>query len=126
MVVSRFPRALFWAAATFAFVMAVLPHPPQVPGAPNDKIQHISAFVTLAALGAWAYRRTPLLKLAIGLSLFGALIEVVQMIPALHRDSDVLDWIADTAAVMGVLLLVSWWRRDAGRRAAGGAGSGRR
>ena len=117
---------LFWAAAAFAFVMAVLPHPPQVPGAPNDKIQHIIAFVTLAALGAWAYRRTPLLKLAIGLSLFGALIEVVQMIPALHRDSDVLDWIADTAAVMGVLLLVSWWRRDAGRRAAGGAGSGRR
>ena len=119
-------RLAFWAAALFAFVMAVLPHPPQVPGAPNDKIQHIIAFVTLAALGAWAYRGWSLLRLAIGLSLFGALIEVVQMIPALHRDSDVLDWIADTAAVMGVLLLVSWWRRDAGRRAAGGAGSGRR
>ncbi len=45
------------------------------------------------------------------LSLFGALIEVVQAIPALHRDSDVLDWLADTVAVVVVLLIVRWWRR---------------
>ena len=45
------------------------------------------------------------------LSLFGAVIEIVQSIPALHRDSDVLDWIADTAAVVVVLVLVRWWRR---------------
>jgi hypothetical protein len=45
-----------------------------------------------------------------GLSLFGAFIEVVQAIPELHRDSDVLDWLADTVAVAVVLLLVRWWR----------------
>jgi len=39
-----------------------------------------------------------------------ALIEVVQAIPALHRDSDVLDWLADTAACGVVLLLVHWRR----------------
>jgi VanZ family protein len=103
-------RATFWAATCFAFVMAVLPHPPQVPGEPNDKVEHIIAFATLAALGSLAYPRAALVKLLAGLSLFGALIEVVQAIPALQRDSDVKDWLADTAAVAVVLALV-WWRR---------------
>ena len=49
----------------------------------------------------------------VSLSLFGALIEVFQSIPALHRDSDVVDWIADTAAGIVVLLLVRWWRSRA-------------
>jgi VanZ family protein len=104
------PRLLFWSAAIFSFVMAVVPHPPHVPGSPSDKVQHIAAFVTLALLGGWAYRGTSLIRLALGLSLFGAFIEVVQAIPALHRDSDVLDWIADTAAACIVLLGLSWWR----------------
>ena len=90
--------------------MAILPHPPQVPGEPNDKVEHMIAFATLAALGSIAYPRTALLKLLAALSLFGALIEFVQAIPALQRDSDVKDWIADTAAVAVVLALV-WWRR---------------
>ena len=107
----HYPRLLFWAAALFAFVMAVIPHPPHVPGEPNDKIQHIVAFVTLGLLGAWAYARTPLPQMAIGLSLFGALIEVVQAIPALHRDSDVVDWVADTIACVAALVLVRWWRK---------------
>lgn len=107
---SRAVKAIFWAAACFAFVMAVLPHPPQLPGEPNDKVQHIIAFATLAGLGSFAYPVTSVVRLLIGLSLFGALIEVVQAIPALHRDSDVVDWIADTAAVLVVLMLVRWWR----------------
>ena len=98
------------AAACFALVMAILPHPPQLPGEPNDKVQHIIAFATLAALGSLAYPVTPLLRLLAGLSLFGAFIEIVQAIPALHRDSDVVDWIADTAAVLVVLMLVRGWR----------------
>jgi VanZ family protein len=110
---SRSARALFWAAACFAFVMAVLPHPPQVPGEPNDKVQHIVAFATLSLLGSFAYPRTALLRLLAGLSLFGAFIEVVQAIPMLHRDSDVLDWLADTVAVVVVLLIVRWWRSRA-------------
>ena len=107
---SALPRILFWAAALFAFVMAVLPHPPHVPGEPSDKIQHVAAFATLGLLGAWAYARAPLLRIAIGLSLFGALIELVQAIPTLNRDSDVIDWVADTVAAALVLLAVRWWR----------------
>lgn len=108
---SLYPRLIFWAAALFAFVMAVIPHPPHLPGEPNDKVQHIAAFATLGLLGAWAYARSALLRIAAGLSLFGALIEAVQAIPALHRDSDPLDWLADTAACAVALLLVRWWRR---------------
>jgi VanZ family protein len=109
---TRTARAAFWTAATFSFVMAVLPHPPDVPGHLNDKIKHIIAFATLAALASFAYPRTALARVLAGLSLFGAFIEVVQAIPALHRDSDVKDWVADTVAVAVVLALV-WWRRRA-------------
>lgn len=108
---SRVARTLFWAAAALAFVMAVLPHPPEVPGHPNDKVQHVIAFATLALLGSFAYPRTPLVKLLICLSLFGAFIELVQAIPALHRDCDLFDWLADTIAAAAVMLLVYWRRR---------------
>jgi len=35
---------------------------------------------------------------------------VLQAIPVLHRDSDIVDWIADTTAVAVVLSIVRWWR----------------
>jgi VanZ family protein len=107
---SRTVRLVFWAAAVFAFVMAVVPQPPQLPGEPSDKVQHITAFATLALLSSFAYPATGLIRLLASLSLFGAVIEVVQAIPALHRDSDVVDWIADTVAVVVVLVLVRRWR----------------
>lgn len=109
---TRLYRVAFWAAAVFAFVMALLPHPPQLPGAPSDKVQHIAAFVTLAALGAAAYRSTSLLRLLVGLSAFGAVIEVLQSIPALNRDSDPVDWLADTIAAALVLAVVFWRRKQ--------------
>ena len=103
-------RLAFWAALLFAFVMAIVPHPPELPGAPSDKIQHISAFAVLGALGFFAYPRSRPLSLCVRLSLFGALIELVQAIPALGRDSDVLDWIADTLAAALILFLLDWSR----------------
>jgi hypothetical protein len=106
----RLPRISFWAAALFALVMAILPHPPHVPGAPSDKVQHVIAFTTLGLLAAWAYARTSLAQLVLRLSLFGAFIELLQAIPALHRDSDPVDWLADTIACAVAVGLVSWWR----------------
>lgn len=102
-------RVLFWAAALFALVMALLPHPPHVPGEPSDKVEHMAAFAVLGLLGSIAYRRLSALQLVIALSGFGALIEVLQAIPSLHRDSDPLDWIADTVACLVVVLAVRWW-----------------
>lgn len=92
------PRLAFWSAALLALVMAVLPQPPQLPGSPSDKVQHVLAFVTLAGLSAWAYPRSGLLKAGLLLSAFGALIECVQLIPALHRDGNPVDWAVDTLA----------------------------
>lgn len=117
MKLATMAKPLFWAAAVFAFVMAVLPHPPEVPGHPSDKVQHVMAFLTLGFLGSWAYAATSPWQLLIRLSLFGAFIELVQAIPVLHRDSDVLDWLADTVACGLALLIVGWWRARKRRQA---------
>jgi VanZ family protein len=107
---SRIVRVVFWLAAVFAFVMAVLPHPPQLPGAPSDKVQHIVAFLVLGCLASVAYPRTSPVYLAVGLSLFGAVIELVQLIPSLNRDGDPVDWLADTAAAGLMLIFLRWSR----------------
>lgn len=51
-----------------------------------------------------------------GLAALGSVIEVLQMIPVLHRDAELGDWIADCVASLAVLLLVQGVRRTiAGR-----------
>ena len=104
-------RLAFWCAAAFAFVMAVLPHPPLFPGDPSDKVQHMLAFACLTVLGSAAYPRLAPLRLALALCAFGAVIELVQLIPPLNRDSDVRDWVADTLAVVVALAAVRLWLR---------------
>jgi hypothetical protein len=101
----------FWAAALFALVMALLPHPPQI-GNASDKVQHILAFAVLAGLAALAWPRR-LLLIGLGLFAFGGLIEVLQMIPSLHRDGQAGDWIADAAATSIVLALAAILNRIA-------------
>ncbi len=99
-------RLAFWLAAAFAAVMAVLPQPPRGPLAGfGDKVEHIVAFAVLAVLANLAYRSTGRRLIVERLSFFGAAIEVVQSIPALHRDCDVRDWLVDTAAVVVVSLV---------------------
>ena len=101
-------RIIFWAALIFAVMMAVLPKPPHTPiDQFGDKFEHIAAFATLALLGSLGYARVPLLRIGERLSFLGALIEVAQSIPALHRDCDIRDWIADTIAIAVVLGLVA-------------------
>lgn len=111
----RVPRAtkvLFFAAAVFALVMALLPQPPYTPTQNlGDKVQHIIGFATLAALAALAWPRAPRLLVIERLSFFGAFIEVAQAIPALGRDCDILDWVADTLAVVVVIGLFTLLRR---------------
>jgi hypothetical protein len=114
---TRALRLLFWLSVAFSFVMATLPHPPPIPGEPVDKVQHMMAFSTMSLLGALGYARFGLVRLGVALSAFGAFIEFVQMIPALHRDAEFLDWVADTAAVVVVLGLVALVRAILTRRA---------
>jgi hypothetical protein len=107
--------AAFAAALMFTLVMAWLPHPPAVPWHEDDKLWHILAFVALSLLASLAFPTAPLARIGERLSFLGAVIEVVQSIPALHRDCDITDWIADTIAVAATLAIVAgirWlWRR---------------
>ena len=86
--------------------MALLPKPPEIPGEPGDKIQHMMAFFTLGTLAAAGWRDRTLVKLFAWLAGFGGAIELFQMIPTLHRDAELLDWIADMAAAAVALGLV--------------------
>ncbi len=99
-------RRAFFVAAAFAFVMALLPQPPELPGQPGDKIQHMLAFFTLGALAAAGWRERTLWPLFAGLAVFGGAIELFQLIPAMHRDSEALDWLADMGAALAGLALV--------------------
>jgi hypothetical protein len=98
--------ALFWLALVFAVTMALLPHPPKLAGEVGDKWQHMAAFAALAILARFAWPKAAAAMIVERLSFVGALIEVFQSIPVLHRDCDPLDWVADTAAAALVIAIL--------------------
>lgn len=104
--VQRAARVAFVLAALVAFVMASLPHPPRIPGEPSDKILHVVAFATLGVFAGAGFRRRSVWWLFAMLSVFGALIEAVQAIPALNRDSELADLLADMVAALVALVAV--------------------
>lgn len=112
----RAARIAFVIAACFSFVMAALPHPPPIPGEPSDKIMHMLAFATLGGLAAYGFPRRSVILLLFCLGAFGALIELVQSIPMLHRDSDVIDLVADIAAALFALTVTRWAMTARGRQ----------
>ena len=98
---------VFAAALLFTLIMAWLPNPPALPVDVGDKTQHMAAFVVLSVLAALAFPEEPLARIGERLSFLGAIIEVVQNIPAVHRDCDIMDWLADTVAVIATLIIVA-------------------
>jgi hypothetical protein len=68
------------------------------------------AFATLTLLADFAFPTAPRLRIAERLSFLGALIEVTQSIPSLHRDCDIRDWIADTLAILVMAAVLTVWR----------------
>ena len=110
-------RLVLVAAVVFAVTMALLPKPPHVPiDEFGDKFEHMLAFATIALLAAFSYPTARLFRIGERLSFLGALIDVLQSIPSLHRDCDIHDWIADTLAITVVLLIVWAVRRQRGAR----------
>jgi VanZ family protein len=93
--------------------MALLPHPPELAADKfGDKFHHVLAFSVLSALATAAFPRTPPWRMIEHLSFLGAMIEVAQAIPALHRDCDIRDWVADTIAVVVVTGIARWVSRS--------------
>lgn len=119
-VMSRFStlcRILFALAVVIALVFALLPKPPHLPiDTLGDKFEHSLGFAVLALLAAGGFPGVPLTRIGERLSFLGALIEVLQSIPAVHRDCDILDWVTDTTAIIVTLLLVTAWRGRAAVR----------
>lgn len=100
-------RAIFWVALAVSLAVALNPRPPHLPPAFNDKAQHFALFAGLTILAVAAYRQARLVPLGLALSGYGALIEFLQMIPALHRSSELMDWVADSIATIVVLAVAA-------------------
>lgn len=96
----RFSAPIFWTSVAIVYVVAILPSARAPDLGAGDKVNHIAAFLTLTLLGRAAYPGRPAWRLAIGLSTFGALIELTQAIPFLRRDPSVWDWVADSTAIL--------------------------
>lgn len=102
-ILLRLAQLTFCAAFVFTFVAAVMP-PHQAPKLfPWDKAEHFAAFYTLTVLAMAAFPRRNIILIAVLLSAFGGLIELVQALPIVNRDCDVWDWVADTVAVIAAL-----------------------
>lgn len=96
-------KVLAIALAMAVFAGAMLPGGVALPGNPDDTIQHGLAFValTLAFRAGWpgvAWMHHLVLMAALG----GA-IELAQLVPALHRDANIGDWLVDVAASLVTL-----------------------
>ncbi len=105
-------RGAFFAALAFTFYSAVIPPSRALQLVPWDKAEHFIAFYVLTGLAAAAFPLANLLLIAALLSGFGAMIEIVQGMPIVHRDMDFWDWVADTLAIIAALapMLLVWWR----------------
>ncbi len=110
---------------TALFTGTHLPKPEELmPIEGNDKLLHFGAYFGMAILMAIRcseFRSVSVMtSLAIWslIALTGAIDEVTQMIPAIHRQADVADWIADLLG--GACGLIVWkmcsavWMRTSG------------
>ena len=98
-------RRAFWLALAVTLVMALLPKPPALPMQATDKVQHMAAFAALTSLAALGFPSLRLRVIFVWMAALGLAIEVLQMVPALHRDAQASDWLADCAATAAALLL---------------------
>lgn len=108
----RLAKLIFWAAFIFTFASAVLPSKHVVHIFTWDKAEHFLAFYVLTGLAVAAFPRARLVVISVGLSAFGAVIEVVQGLSFVGRDRDFQDWVTDTIAIIMALapMLLVWWR----------------
>jgi len=96
---------------TVILILALMPNPPPLPLAYNDKMTHALAFTTLMVWfsGVIEMRRLP--TLAICLVAYGVLIELLQSLTE-SRHPELLDVGADVAGILlGWILAIAGLRR---------------
>jgi len=105
LILASEPRAALAVTALLALVVGIITLTPQehMPSAPgSDKLHHFLAFAALAFPMAIARPRAVILMVLL-VSLYGALIEVIQ--PHVGRHGDVMDAIANAGgAICGAVL----------------------
>lgn len=108
-------RAAFWITLAVTFVLAEMPPAHAVQLFPWDKAEHFTAFYVLSCMAISAYPRASLLVAGLWLALFGAAIEIVQALPFIHRDCDIMDWFADITGIASAFAptFIAQWRRFA-------------
>ena len=100
-------RLLMWFLTGLTLTMAFLPQPPTtVVDQLGDKFQHMLAFAMLTSVALLGWPQSRRLQILVLLSMLGAIIELVQAIPALHRDSDWHDWLADTLSILAAIVIL--------------------
>ena len=89
-------RLAMLGAGIVLFALAVLPAGTEQPlFIGEDKLKHVGAFGVLAFLARLSWPRLPYWSLALGLTGFGVMIELVQGVSGWGRTASVADVIAD-------------------------------
>ena len=88
--------------------MALLPKPPATPMDQfGHKFEHLLAFAVLTSIASLGWPHSKRWRMFLLLAAFGAMIEVIQKLPMLHRDSDWFDLVPDTLAIILAFVIVT-------------------
>lgn len=109
-VVASLPYVFAACLALVTYLM-LIELPPSEAGWPYwDKVQHMIVFVILTSLALLAFPKWRW-QFAIGLAVYGALIEWAQAVWTITRMPSVGDWLADVVGIVASWLLCSWLLR---------------
>ena len=104
--IPKIAKVAFWVSVAISLYFAISPVPAPIAQETSDKILHMLAFAAMATCGTIGFPKLSGWRLGLYLSAFGAGIEFVQAVPFLHRDSEFMDWVADTAAAFFVIAVL--------------------
>ena len=102
---------IFWTLVIFvSMFMLVELVPKENPIKHLDKIQHALVFLTISVAGCLAFKHQTSL-IIVGLTIFGAIMEILQATLTTTRTGDVKDWLADIVGILIGLMIVAIYRQ---------------